>query len=48
MVDTRATINAVRSDFVSHLKLEPSSIECVALANDDCEVPLGEVGRENN
>ena len=40
---TRATINAVRSDFVCHMKLEPSSIECFALANDDCEVPLREV-----
>ena len=43
MVDTGATINAVRSDLVSHLKLEPTEIECVALANDDREAPLGEV-----
>ena len=42
IVDTGANINAVTRDLVSHLKIEPYEIECVALANNDREVPLGD------
>ena len=43
MVDTGATINAVRRDLVQHLQINPTEIECIALANDEREVPIGEV-----
>lgn len=43
MVDTGATISAVRKELVQHLTLSPSSIGCVALANNERASPLGEI-----
>ena len=43
MLDTGATISAVRRDLVQHLALTPSSVKYVALADNGRANPLGEV-----
>ncbi len=43
MVDTGATINAIRKDLVAHLTFDPSSVGCVALADNGRAKPLGEI-----